>query len=306
MLTQGFPTSHQAPVKIGIVQLIEQKPLNQVRQGFIDQLAEAGYREGENLTISYRNANGDQANVTSIAQQFIGRHDLNLAITTVAAQAMLQMDRETPLVFSPITDPKQAKLVTDWEHPDKNATGTSDRVPLGELLDHFQAAFPKLKRVGMLYNASEANATEQFQRLQQVGKQRGLTIVGQTITNTNEVATAIQALTAKVDGIVLPTDNTITAAIPVIAAAVKETTIPVMGSDEAQLAACVATYGVDYYTLGKQAGVMASQILTGEKTPADLPVQTAAHFELKVNEAVASHLHVSANDFEEEKTWDHS
>ncbi|MDO4680220.1 MAG: ABC transporter substrate-binding protein [Aerococcus sp.] len=293
-----WPKQHNDQVQVGIVQLVEQEPLDKVRAGFIDQLKQNGYEEGKNLKIRYRNANADQSNVTSIAQQFIGRNDLNFAITTVSAQAMLAADRDTPLIFSPITDPIQAKLATNWQHPDKNATGTSDQVPLDQLLDHFQAAFPQMKRVGMIYNASEVNSKQQFTRLQQEGKKRGIMIVGQTITTTNDVASAIQTLIAKVDGIVLPTDNYITSAIPVIASAVKEANIPVMGSDEAQLAACVATYGVDYYSLGQQAGEMASQILKGEKKAQDLPIQTAKQFHLELNPDIAQALHVTKADFQ--------
>ncbi|MDO4671190.1 MAG: ABC transporter substrate-binding protein [Aerococcus sp.] len=291
----------QKSLEIGIIQLIEQEPLDKVRTGFIDKLQQEGYQEGKNLHIRYRNANGDQANLTSIAQQFIGRHTLNLAITTVAAQAMLQSDQQTPLIFSPITDPKQAKLVKAWDHPQTNATGTSDQVPMDQLLNHFQAAFPKMRRLGMIYNASEANSKGQFERLKEEGAKRGLSVVGQTIANTNDVATAIKSLALKVDGMVLPTDNTITSAIPIIAATVKETNIPVMGSDAAQLEACVATYGVDYYTLGRQAGRMATQILRGQKSPNDLPVETAKRFELTLNPAFAEQLHVTQADFEEGK-----
>jgi len=34
-----------------------------------------------------------------------------------------------------------------------------------------------------------------------------------------------------------------------------------------------ATYGIDYYKLGYQTGVMAAKILKGEATPAEMPIQ---------------------------------
>ena len=56
--------------KVGIVQIVEHPALDAAREGFIDFLAENGYREGENITYQIQNAQGDMANANTIAQQF--------------------------------------------------------------------------------------------------------------------------------------------------------------------------------------------------------------------------------------------
>ena len=74
--------------KIGIIQLVEHDSLDLAREGFIDGLAEAGYVDGQNIKIDYKNAQGDIPNCTTIAGQFANDNkDLVLAVATQAAQS---------------------------------------------------------------------------------------------------------------------------------------------------------------------------------------------------------------------------
>ena len=76
-------------LKIGIVQLVEHVALDASYQGFVDGLKEAGYVDGENITIDYQNAQGEQANCVTIANKLVNdKDDVILAIATPAAQAV--------------------------------------------------------------------------------------------------------------------------------------------------------------------------------------------------------------------------
>ena len=55
----------------------------------------------------------------------------------------------------------------------------------------------------------------------------------------------------------------------------------------------LATYGVDYYQLGKQAGLMAADILEGKAKPADMPIQFASNLKAVVNRANAAELGIT-------------
>ena len=48
---------------VGVLQLVEHGSLNAAYEGFKEGLAEAGYTEGENLTIEYQNAQNSQDNL---------------------------------------------------------------------------------------------------------------------------------------------------------------------------------------------------------------------------------------------------
>ncbi|WP_269088076.1 ABC transporter substrate binding protein, partial [Streptococcus suis] len=53
-------------VNVGIIQYAEHEALSAAREGFVEALAEAGYKEGENLTIDLQNSQGDQANLQTM------------------------------------------------------------------------------------------------------------------------------------------------------------------------------------------------------------------------------------------------
>src|SRR5688572_20608807 len=55
---------------VGISQFVEHPSLDAARAGFVEALAEGGYTEGDNLTLDYQNASGDQGTSTSIASNF--------------------------------------------------------------------------------------------------------------------------------------------------------------------------------------------------------------------------------------------
>ena len=73
---------------VGILQFAEHGSLDNCREGFLQGLAEAGYVEGENLTVLYQNAQADGGTDAQIAQSFVSQGvDLICAIATPSAQA---------------------------------------------------------------------------------------------------------------------------------------------------------------------------------------------------------------------------
>ena len=146
-------------LKIGVIQLMEHDSLDQAYQGFVDGLAEAGYVDGENITIDYQNAQGEQANCVTIADKLVADQcDLVLAIATPAAQAMANATTEIPILVTAVTDPADAKLVESNEHPGGNVTGTSDMNPVAEQMNLLKTLVPDAQTVGFLYNSAEANS----------------------------------------------------------------------------------------------------------------------------------------------------
>lgn len=93
------------PIKIGILQLIDQTALTDARKGFEAELAEQGYK-GKKIEIDYVNAQGDQSNLRTMSEK-LKKDDnvVNLALATPAAQALQKVDPDTPMVFTAITDP---------------------------------------------------------------------------------------------------------------------------------------------------------------------------------------------------------
>lgn len=284
--------SNNKVLKIGVVQLVEHSALDANYKGFVDGLAEAGYVNGENIKIDYQNAQGEQANCVTIAQKFVnGKSDLIFAIATPAAQAAANLTKKIPIVISSVTDPESANLVASNSAPGKNVTGTSDLTPCAAQMELITTLFPEAKTVGMLYCSSEQNSHFQVKLAEEACEKLGLEYVEATVSNSNEIQQVTQSLCGKVDVIYSPTDNMIAAGMPLVAQVAIENKIPTIVGEEGMCkAGGLATYGINYYELGKQTARMAVRILKGESKPAEMPIEYLDTCDFLVNEETAKAL----------------
>ena len=284
--------SSDSKFKIGILQLVEHAALDEASQGFIDGLKEAGYEDGKNLIIDYQNAQGEQANCITIAQKFINdRSDLILAVATPAAQAVANLTKDIPILITAVTDPADAKLVADNNLPGGNVTGTSDLTPVSEQMDLLKKLIPNAKRVAFLYNSSEQNSKFQVDIARKKAEEIGLIARDATITNPNEIQQVVQNLIGKVDVIYVPTDNMVSAGMPTVASITEPAKIPIICGEEGMLPrGGLATYGINYYELGKLTSKQAVKILKGESKPADMPIEYLQNLSLKINTNAAQKL----------------
>ncbi|WP_375635222.1 ABC transporter substrate binding protein, partial [Bartonella sp. AA5SXTY] len=94
--------------------------------------------------------------------------DVIVAITTPSAQTMLAATKTIPIVFAAISDPVGAKIVSSLTKPGGNVTGTSDRIDVAATVKLLQEVKPDLKKMGYLYNASEANSVSTLKMLKDV------------------------------------------------------------------------------------------------------------------------------------------
>lgn len=284
--------SNNKVLKIGVIQLVEHSALDANYKGFVDGLAEAGYVDGENVRIDYQNAQGEQANCVTIAQKFVnGKSDLIFAIATPAAQAVANITKKIPIVISSVTDPESANLVASNSAPGKNVTGTSDLTPCAAQMELITTLFPAAKTVGMLYCSSEQNSHFQIKLAEEACEKLGLEYVEATVSNSNEIQQVTQSLCGKVDVIYSPTDNMIAAGMPLVAQVAIENKIPTIVGEEGMCnSGGLATYGINYYELGKQTAKMAVRILKGESKPSEMPIEYLDTCDFLVNEETAKAL----------------
>lgn len=282
------------PRVVAITQIVEHPALDAAHQGVKDELAERGYREGENLRLMHESAQGNSAIASQIARKFVGESpDIIVAIATPSAQTVAAAARNVPVVFSAVTDPVAAKLVKSWEAPGGNVTGVSDMLPIDKHLDMLQRAVPDAKRIGTVYNPGEANAAALIDLLEERLQARGLELVKGAATKTSEVLGAARSLVGKADAIYLTTDNTVVSAAEAVISVGERAKIPVFAADTATVArGAVAAMGFDYYNHGRQTGAMVARILEGAK-PADIPVETMEELDLFVNPEAAERMGIT-------------
>ncbi|PSF05768.1 ABC transporter permease [Marinobacter fuscus] len=279
------------PRVVAITQIVEHPALDAVHQGVKDELAERGYRDGENLRLMHESAQGNSAIASQIARKFVGESpDVIVAIATPSAQTVAAAARKTPVVFAAVTDPVAAKLVKSWEAPGANITGVSDMLPIEKHLDMLQRAVPDAKRIGTVYNPGEANAAALIELLEERLQARGLELVKGAATKTSEVLGAARSLVGKADAIYLTTDNTVVSAAEAVVSVGERAKIPVFAADTATVErGAVAALGFNYYNHGRQAGAMVARVLEGAGT-SDMPVETMEELDLFVNPAAGERM----------------
>lgn len=290
--------SNQAPddkkIRIGIVQIVEHPSLNTIRESFIAQLAENGFKDGENVTIDYQSAQGDQTNLKTICQKFSNnKYDMIVAIATPSAQAAVGETKDIPVVFSACTDPVGSGLVASLEKPGANVTGTSDAVSAEKIMELARRITPDIKTVGALYNSGETNSISVINNLKQYAQKNGLKVTDATVTNSSEVQQAAISLAGKVDAIFSPIDNTVASAMPVVSQVANKAKVPVyVGADSMVADGGLATYGINYQVLGQETANIAAEILQG-KNPGDIPVKTITDVQIYLNQTTADAIGIT-------------
>lgn len=260
--------------KIGVIQLVEHKSLDIIYNSFKDELKELGYVDGENVKITFQNAQGDMSNITSIVQGFEGdKQDVVVGIATPVAQGAMSLTKTTPVVFSAVTDPIGAGVLTDMNAPDKGMTGTSDAVQIDKIMDLALEITPNVKKVGFIYNPGEDNSVTNLGLLEKYVKEKNLALETVSISTSADLQTAAASLFEKVDMIFVSNDNTVAEAMPILTSEAIKAKKPVyVGADSMVMDGGLATVGIDYTDLGKETAKMVDEILKG-KPVNEIPVK---------------------------------
>ena len=262
-----------ANCKIGVIQLTEHVALDAARDGFIDALV----------------AQGEIPNCATIATKFVNdKVDLILAVATPAAQAAAQATTEIPILATAVTDFVSAGLVNSDEVPGGNVSGTSDMNPIEEQADLLVKLVPEAKTVGILYCSAEDNSILQAGLAKAAFEARGLTVNEYTAADVNEIQPVTTKAVGEVDALYVPTDNLFAENMPTAALVAENAKIPVICGESGMVdSGGTATYGINYYNLGKLAAAQAVEILVDGKDVGTVPVGFASveDLEFAVNEA---------------------
>lgn len=291
--------------KIGVMQLMDHKALNEAQDGFIAALNDNGLENGQNMTLLLENGQGDQNNLVTIADKFVSENvDLAFCIATPSAQAMAGKTTTIPIVATAITSFTQAGLAVSNDAPGHNVTGTSDLNPIDAQIDLLLRLFPDVKTVGFLYTSSEDNSILQVDIARQHLEGLGIKTVERTIINTNDIQQAAQALVSECDAIYVPTDNNISSTMPNISEIATAAGIPIICGEENQVyGGATATYGITYFGIGYTAGLMALDILQNGTDPATMPIQGSSEYQYCLNGDVLAQLGVTVPEDLHASVW---
>jgi putative ABC transport system substrate-binding protein len=266
--------------------------LRAFRQG----LKDAGYVEGQNVTIEYRWAEGQNDRLPALAADLVHRQvDAIVAGGgTPSAVAAKAATAAIPIVFEVATDPVKIGFVARLDKPGGNLTGVANlNVEIGpKRLELMHELLPSVTVIAVLVNPANPALFEPFVRsLQTAASGLGLELHILNASTERELDTVFATLVQlKAGALVIGPDVFFNSHIEQIAALAIGHAVPAVYQYRPFVdAGGLLSYGSDEAETYHQVGIYAGRILKGEK-PADLPVVQSTKVELIINLKTAKAL----------------
>ncbi|MFD2728197.1 tryptophan ABC transporter substrate-binding protein [Enterococcus camelliae] len=291
---QATPKAEKKHYTIGILQYISHPSLDQIKQGVVDGLAKEGFKDGENVSITFLNGQGDQSKLQMMSQQLIGeKPDVLIPIATPAAKAMANETKTIPIVAGAISDPVGSGLVTSLTHPSGNITGVKNEAPIADQITLLKKLLPDAKKIGVIYSANEENSKSYVKAITEKGTKAGYDIKSYAIQSSNDLAQTVQVMNQEADVIYVPQDNGIASAFQTLMNEANKAKKPVFVSvDNMVKEGGLATVGQDQYQLGIRTAKLAAKVLK-EKDKTTLPFDVVSTGNVIVNEKKAKELGIT-------------
>ena len=265
---QSTPNREGVPV-VGFVEAFEDATIAHARQGFMDALADSGYREEDGtVTVIHRNAQGDAATLNQIISYLNSQSvDLIGTSTTLATIAAVQRNKTIPVFQSVTAMPTILGLLSSDGTAPANLFGT------GENLNYIDTSFTLIAdmvqpkggqlTVGMIYNQSEPQSLEAYERLASLAAGMGVRLEALPLNSSAEAQLVVRSLLSKeIDAFFANPDNTVFAAFETILKNCNEHGVPVFTSESGLVTrGAVAAFGADIYQWGYQSGAQAAGYL---------------------------------------------
>jgi putative ABC transport system substrate-binding protein len=258
-------------------------------RAFRKGLGQAGYVEGQNVTVEYHWLDGQYDRAPALAADFARRRAAVIATpgSTPVALAAKAATSTIPIVFGVAQDPVKLGLVASLARPGGNATGVNsfgleiDAKRLGLLHD----LVPKAVRVAVLVNPASARGAEATMRdLAEAARALGLQIRLLNASMSGEIDAAFAGFAVeRPDALFVATDAFFSSRRVQLASLAARDRLPAaFGNRVIVEVGGLMSYAPDFAVLFRQVGVYAGSILKGVK-PAELPVVQSTKFELVIN-----------------------
>jgi putative tryptophan/tyrosine transport system substrate-binding protein len=283
--------------RIAVVQYSSTLVLDDAVHGLLDYLAAHGYQAGRNIVIDRFNAENDMATNTGIAHQVVsGKYDFAFTVSTNCLQSVANANRAGRVkhVFGAVADPLAAKVGINpkdpLDHP-RNMVGIGSLAPIDELLDAARRSNPRLRRIGLPWNPSQANSEMYTKVTREVAQRMGLELLEGSVDNTAAVGEVVSSLVAQgADMILMHGDMTVALAVDALVASARRGKIPVFSTMPATIGNGVLfAAGADYYEIGKLTGEVAVRVLDGADM-SKIPVEYIMPKQYAVNRAALAGL----------------
>jgi putative ABC transport system substrate-binding protein len=268
------------------------QPINALRKGLLD----AGYREGENLVIEYRWAEGRLDRLPSLAIELV-RLKVDLIVThgTPGSRAAKQATTTIPIVTAALSDPIRSGVAASLARPGGNLTGLSlqDTELTGKQLEPLKQAVPTISRIAFLRATGiQPDEVEELtsKETEAAARTLGLAPTRLTAHGGNDLTRALSlSVQQGVHAIHVQNTSILRRHTATIAAFAVKHRLATVGASSFVGAGVLLGYSASLEDTYRRAADYVDRILKGAK-PGDLPIEQPTKFELVINMKTAKAL----------------
>jgi putative tryptophan/tyrosine transport system substrate-binding protein len=261
---------------------------------FVQGMGALGYREGSNLTIEWRYADGDYTRLGTFAAELV---EMNPAVIvsygTPATRALQKATKTIPIVITAAIDLVGSHFVASLARPGGNLTGLSvlDVDLSGKHLELLKAVVPGLAKVAVLLNPGNPGHTAVLKGVERAAPAFGVEVEMQNADTLKAIVDAFAVVARdQVDAVIIAADGFFSEHGQMIAEAALRNRVATIGVYRDHVTAgTLMSYGPDIAAYHRQAATYVDKILKGAK-PEDLPAEEPTKIELVVNLKTANEL----------------
>jgi putative ABC transport system substrate-binding protein len=256
-------------------------------------LRDLGYREGENLVIEFRWAEGKYDRLPDLVTELV-RLKVDALVThgTPGTLAGKRATATIPIVMAASGDPIGTGLVASLAHPGGNITGSTffDAEISAKRLELLKDILPSTKRIAVLLNLDNSVNAPMLQAMEVTAKSLKLELQTFGVRSPGEFESAFSAMAKRrIDAVTIQQEVLFSANVKGLADLAAKHRFPSVGFVGLAEAGGLMSYGVNFPVLFRRAAVFVDKILKGAN-PGDLPIERATSFDFHVNRKTAKAL----------------
>lgn len=211
-----------------------------------------------------------QSEISKMIRQLLMKQpEILITLTTPVSQVARKLKKtEQKMIFSTLADPVAAGILDEAHLSSNNITGSSDMQNFELLVEFAKEIKPNLKKIGVMYSPLENNDVVMVKELEKAALKANVKIDKLEIMSALEVQTKMSFFAkSQPDLIFVGTSGPIQPSLPIIAKEAAKYDLPIINATPQAVHDKLATasFGVDFFQVGFEAGLMAKKILSGEK-----------------------------------------
>jgi len=283
----GWASAEQRPRRLAY--LVPSSPADNAlnQRALFGALGELGYREGHNLVVERRFADGRLDRLSVLAAELVAlKPDVFFAAGSQATLAASKATTTVPIVFVAVSDPVGTRIVKALRRPGTNATGLSNQAEEFQIkiLQLLKEVFPSASRVAVLHDPTNLPLVRMLPALKQAAATLALNLRMIEVRSPEDLVPAFKRLKSERPDVlyVLSAAFFVTQRGRIVELVNAQRQVAVYGQFELADAGGLMAYSFSVIGQYRSGAIFIDKILKGAN-PAELPVEQPTHFELVLN-----------------------